>query len=92
MRDAMVYFPIRDFETIRVCCHHADCRAVTELPIGTVEAVMKRTGGCCPVCRKPFTNPAVDGGADVVTAVAKAVLALNSLGSQVGLQFPASAT
>lgn len=84
----MTHFAAREFETIRIRCMHAGCEALTELPAHRVAAVMKKTGSCCPVCGKPFTRPDVEGGADVVSNVANAVVALSSLGGQVQIEFP----
>lgn len=89
-RPTMTYYAVRWFDVIRVSCQHDGCKAVIELPLRTVETVMKRTNGCCPVCGKPFTKPTVEGGADIVTQLAKVVLALNELAPQLGIEFPVS--
>lgn len=90
--DHVMYYKVRDFSKIRIVCHHADCGAVTELSPSRVEGAMKKTGACCPVCGKPFTKPDIEGGADVVTMLAKVVLALNGLGSHVHMEFPVQQT
>lgn len=87
----MVYFPLRDFATLRIVCHNKDCGVVSETPIEGVAALMKKTGGRCPACDQPFTKPSVFGGEDVVTQAARVVIALNQLAGQVGLEFPVSA-
>jgi hypothetical protein len=78
----------QDFQVIRIACHYQDCKAVTELAASKVEAAMKKTNACCPVCSRPFTSQEVEGGADIVTMFAKAVLALNGVASQVGIELP----
>lgn len=88
MSIAMSYLPVRNFSTIRIKCHHQDCGVATEIRPELVETVMKKTGCCCPACGKPFNNPKTEGGADVITQLAKVVLALNSLAPQVGLELP----
>lgn len=71
---------------IRIACHHNDCHAITEIGVNQVEGVMKKTNASCPVCGRPFTSQSVEGGADVVTMFARAVLALRQLGGQVGVE------
>ena len=88
MPEMTMYFGLRWFDTIRIACHHSDCRIITELPVVKVEELKKKTGSCCPACGKPFTKPSVNGGADTVTQVAKAIIALEELAPQVGLYFP----
>jgi hypothetical protein len=87
--DAVMYYSVRNFDVIRIGCHHSGCGAVLELHPRNVEEAMKKTGACCPVCGKPFTKPDVEGGADVITMLAKVVLALNGLAPNVGIEFPA---
>jgi len=84
----MRYLPVGFFDIIRIKCGHDGCRAVIELPPNQVAAVMKKTSACCPLCGKPFTKPDVEGGADVVTQLAKVVLALNGLAHHVGIELP----
>lgn len=91
MNGAVVYYLVRNLGLIRIACHHHECRAVTELPVSAVEAAMKKTGACCPVCGRPFTKPDVEGGADVVTMLAKTILALNKLAPQLGIELPLAA-
>lgn len=86
--EPMSYLPMRDFGIIRIVCSHQGCTAVTELRVSRVEQVMKDTGGCCPVCRKPFTKPDVEGGADVVSQLAKIIMALDQLAPQVRIELP----
>jgi hypothetical protein len=88
MEKSVSYLPVRGFRVIRITCNHPGCEAVVELPPSRVEEVMKKTKGCCPVCNKPFTIPEVEGGADVLTMLAKAVLAMNELASNVGVELP----
>jgi hypothetical protein len=88
MPESVMYYQVRNFPAIRIVCHHQDCMAVTELHPSRVEAVMSKTNGCCPVCGKPFTKPDVEGGADVVSMLAKVILALNNLAPQVRIELP----
>lgn len=88
MSDSVKYYQLRDFNTIRICCHHSGCNTAFELHPTQVEAAMKKTGGCCPLCGKPFTKPDVDGGADVVTQLARVIVALNNLAGNVGIELP----
>jgi hypothetical protein len=91
MMKAQPVYTLQDFNAIRICCHHRDCGAVTELPFDRVEAVMKKTGCCCPACGQPFTKPDVEGGADMVSHFAKGVLAVVRLGRQLRIELTASA-
>jgi hypothetical protein len=84
----MTYLPVREFRIVRICCGHSGCRCVLEIDPSQVEAAMQKTKACCPLCGKPFTDPKVAGGADVVTQLAKAVLALDQLGGNVTVEFP----
>jgi uncharacterized CHY-type Zn-finger protein len=88
MGNTVTYLPVRDLKVIRIVCHHKDCRAVTELHPAKVEAAMKKTGQCCPVCDKPFNSPSVEGGTDMVTTFAKCVLAMTELIGRVGIELP----
>ena len=88
MKQTMTYYPVRDFAKVRIACHNQVCRAVLELDLAKVEPVFEKTKAHCPVCGHPFFKAEVNGGADVVTQLAKAVLALNQLASQVGIEFP----
>jgi hypothetical protein len=88
MRETVSYYNVRDFDAIRIICKHAGCGAVIELPPKRIEEALKKTNACCPLCGKPFTKPDVEGGADVVTQLAKVVIALSSLDQNVGIQFP----
>lgn len=88
---SMSYLLVRDFRVIRIACHHKECGVVFELAPDHVEAAMKKTNGTCPLCGKPFTMPDVEGGADVVTMLAKVVLALNKLAPNVGISLPVAA-
>lgn len=88
MSQSMTHYAVREFPAIRIACHHAGCQAVFELPLERVEPVLAHTKGACPVCGKAFVDPKVEGGADVVTALAKAVIALSKLAPQVGVYFP----
>lgn len=88
MKDAMAYYNVRDFQTIRICCSHAGCKAVIELAPALVEPAMKKTNASCPLCGKSFVNQDAANGSDVVSCIAKAVIALNSLATQVVVQFP----
>ncbi len=88
MSHTQTYLPVRDFNTIRIVCRRQDCRAVIELPPSRVEEAMKKSKACCAFCGKPFTMPSAECGADVVTMLAKAVLALNTLAPNVGVEFP----
>lgn len=90
MRDSVMYYPVRDFPLVRIACHHQGCAFVFELPLSKIEAAMKKTKGCCPMCDKPFTQPDVEGGSDAITMLAKAVLAVDRLAANVGVQFPVS--
>lgn len=89
MRSVVVaHYLLGDLDTIRIKCRHDGCGAVTELQADRVEAAMKKSGACCPVCGKPFARPDVEGGADVVTMLAKVILALNGLAGNVGIELP----
>jgi hypothetical protein len=90
MDAAVKYYPVRGFDEIRITCHHRDCYSTIELEPSKVEAAMAKTKGCCPICDKPFTNPKVDGGTDVISMLAKVILALNGLAEQVTIEFPIS--
>lgn len=84
----MTYFALRDFSSIRINCHHQGCTAGIELRLKNVEEVFKKTGACCPVCGKPFTNPKAANGADVISQLAGIIIALNELSPQVGIDLP----
>jgi hypothetical protein len=87
--DEIMYHSLRNLTVMRLVCQHSKCHIITELRAEQVEELMKKTNGCCPVCGRPFTNPKVNGGADVITEVAKAIIALNhGLNEQVEVQFP----
>lgn len=89
MRERNVtHFPLREFKTLRLVCQHKDCHVIVELALDQVEAVMAKTSGGCPVCGKSFGKPTVAGGADVVTAIARNLLALDKLGGQVTVELP----
>jgi hypothetical protein len=88
VKEAMIYYHVRDFRAIRIACQHDGCRAVIELSPSKIEEAMKKTNACCPLCGKPFTKPDVEGGADVITQLSKVVMALNKLGSAVWIEFP----
>lgn len=74
---------------MRIRCHHAGCGAVIELLLEHVGEAMRKTGCCCPLCGRPFSSPAVNGGADTLTQLAKALIALDSLTNNVGVELPA---
>lgn len=84
----MKYYPVRNFRVIRIRCKHDKCGMVLELPRERVAEVLKDTNACCPLCKKPFTLPNVEGGADVVTQLARAVKALDDLANNVEVSLP----
>lgn len=88
MKGDVMYYLLREISPIRLACNHSGCQVVTELPLQLVEPLMTKTGCCCPACGRPFTRPDVEGGADVVTALAKAMLAINKVFAQVRVELP----
>lgn len=88
MDKPVIHLNARDFDPIRIVCHHSGCGAVVEIRLKQVEATMKAKNGCCSVCGKPFTNPKVEGGADMISQLARVLLALNELPEQVRIEVP----
>jgi hypothetical protein len=88
MRLEMGYFAVGRIESLRLCCQLVGCGAVTELRLQKVEDALKRSNASCPVCGRPFTKQGVEGGADILTQLAKALMAIDSLAEQVRIEVP----
>ena len=88
MSTLMRYHPVSNFRILRVTCKNKDCGMVLELPAVRIVEVFKGNGATCPLCHRPFNASEVQGGADAVTQLAKACIALDDLADKVGVEFP----
>ncbi len=87
-RKDVVFSLSQDFRTIRIQCGHDGCQISIDLAPEQVEGMMSKTRCCCPICGKPFTDPSISGGADVITQFIKSVMALQKLGGNVIVSLP----
>lgn len=86
MSEKLLRFLLSELKTVRVLCKDAACGAITEMPIGKLDAMLRAKQCACPVCGRSFLSPP-DVGQNYFAMLAIAIAGLAAIKSNVEVEF-----